>query len=195
MDTSVDNSRSHLKSRIHLKPLLVALTLALPSAAFAVSADVVTTRADQNIDQQYGRDSVYGFSPESKPLSPERTSGSHFFYKFHTTSGAHVSGLYEGYVPKAQQGMTAASRYTGSEMRSEADTSVGTLGRPNSDVSVGGNDEHAVVMIVAMEETLEPSALDDGTATQYDRGYYQDPEESQIILIAPDIVAAQDVGD
>ena len=35
---------------------------------------VVTTRADQNIYQQYGRDSVYGFSSDRKPLTPEQTS-------------------------------------------------------------------------------------------------------------------------
>jgi len=35
---------------------------------------VVTTRADQSIYQQYGRDSVYGFSPERKPLKPEQTA-------------------------------------------------------------------------------------------------------------------------
>ena len=35
---------------------------------------VVTTRADQNIYQQYGRDSVYGFSPDRKPLTPEQTA-------------------------------------------------------------------------------------------------------------------------
>ena len=35
---------------------------------------VVTTRADQNIYQQYGRDSVYGFSPDRKPLKPEQTA-------------------------------------------------------------------------------------------------------------------------
>ena len=35
---------------------------------------VVTTRADQNIHQQYGRDSVYGFSSDRKPLTPEQTS-------------------------------------------------------------------------------------------------------------------------
>src|SRR5262245_56225936 len=35
---------------------------------------VVTTRADQNIYQQYGRDTVYGFSPDRKPLKPEQTA-------------------------------------------------------------------------------------------------------------------------
>ena len=37
-------------------------------------SQVVTTRADQNIYQQYGRDSVYGFSPDRKPLKPEHTA-------------------------------------------------------------------------------------------------------------------------
>src|SRR6266487_4534538 len=89
------------RNRSRLKPLAVALTLALPSAALAAPADVVQTRADQNIDQQYGRDSVYAFSPESKPLTPERTSGSHWFHKSNA-SGSNTSGLYEGYVPKQQ---------------------------------------------------------------------------------------------
>jgi hypothetical protein len=35
--------------------------------------DVVKTRADQNIDQQYGRDSVYAISADAKPLKPEQT--------------------------------------------------------------------------------------------------------------------------
>jgi len=34
----------------------------------------VTTRADQNIYQQYGRDSVYGFSPDRKPFKPDQTA-------------------------------------------------------------------------------------------------------------------------
>src|SRR5262249_14383922 len=38
------------------------------------NSQVVTTRADQNIYQQYGRDSVYGFSPDRKPLKPEQTA-------------------------------------------------------------------------------------------------------------------------
>jgi hypothetical protein len=37
-------------------------------------SNVVTTRADQNIHQQYGRDSVYGFSPDRKPLKPDQTA-------------------------------------------------------------------------------------------------------------------------
>jgi len=38
------------------------------------SSQAVITRADQNIYQQYGRDSVYGFSPDRKPLKPEQTA-------------------------------------------------------------------------------------------------------------------------
>jgi hypothetical protein len=38
------------------------------------TGQVVTTRPDQNIYQQYGRDSVYGFSPDRKPLKPEQTA-------------------------------------------------------------------------------------------------------------------------
>jgi hypothetical protein len=61
-----------------VKPLVIAIALALPgSAAMAESMDnVVKTKWDQNIDQQYGRDSVYAFSPDAKPLKPEQT-GSH----------------------------------------------------------------------------------------------------------------------
>jgi hypothetical protein len=36
--------------------------------------NAVTVRGDQNIHQQYGRDSVYGFSLNRKPLKPEQTS-------------------------------------------------------------------------------------------------------------------------
>jgi len=58
-----------------VKPLVVAVALALPGAAsFAASmTDVVMTRSDQNIDEQYGRDSVYAFSRDAKPLKPEQT--------------------------------------------------------------------------------------------------------------------------
>jgi len=44
-------------------------------------------------------------------------------------------------------------------------------------------------MPLANEGTPEPVALNDGTATQFDRGYYQDPDQSEIILIVPDNVA------
>jgi hypothetical protein len=189
MTSSVRNSRSQLK------PLIVALTLALPSAALAALADVVQTRADQNIDQQYGRDSVYAFSTDSKPLTPERTSGSHWFHNwFHKSnaSGSNTSGLYEGYVPKQQESvaLNAGSGYTGSET-SQADI----IAQPTSDVALGGEaegqwaSESVNVMPLANEVMPEPVALNDGTATQFDRGYYQDPDQSEIILIVPDNIA------
>src|SRR5689334_25190004 len=64
-----------LHPRHRTKSIVIALDLALPgSAAMAISMDdVVKTRADQNIDQQYGRDSVYAFSADAKPLKPEQT--------------------------------------------------------------------------------------------------------------------------
>jgi hypothetical protein len=194
MDSSVRKSRSQLK------PLILVLTLALPSAALAAPADVVQTRADQNIDQQYGRDSVYAFSTDSKPLTPERTSGSHLFQKsgshffqnwFHKSSASrsNTSGLYEGYVPKQQQesvALNAGSGYTGSET-SQADI----FAPPTSDVALGAEaqGQSVIVMPLANEGTPEPVALNDGTATQFHRGYYQDPHQSEIILIVPDNVA------
>jgi len=63
-----------------IRPLVIAMALALPGSAAlgAQMDDVVTTRADQNIDQQYGRDSVYGFSPDSKPMKPEQSASRDF---------------------------------------------------------------------------------------------------------------------
>jgi hypothetical protein len=182
-------SSSLKMSRSRLKPLAVALTLALPSATLAVSADVVQTRADQNIDQQYGRDSVYGFSPESKPLSPDRTSGPHWFNWFPKpkASDANTSALHKGYVPQQQEGMDAGSGYTGSETASA---------QPSPDMALVGEaqgqwgSESVVILPLAMEVVPEPVALnDDGTATQFDRGYYKDPDQSEIMLILPDNVA------
>jgi hypothetical protein len=70
---------SSKRSRSTLKPLVVAVALSLPGAA-ALAEDmsqVVTTRADQNISQQYGRDSVYAFSNDAKPFKPEQTESRH----------------------------------------------------------------------------------------------------------------------
>jgi len=137
------------RSRSRLKPLVVALTLALPSAALAVSADVVQTRADQNIDQQYGRDSVYGFSPESKPLSPDRTSGPHWFNWFPKpkASDANNSALHKGYAAQQQEGTNAGSGYTGSETASAQPTSdMAFVGEAQS-----GGSESVVVLPLALE--------------------------------------------
>lgn len=195
MSSSVKTTRSRVK------PLVLALTLALPAVALAAPADVVQTRADQNIDQQYGRDSVYGFSPQSKPLTPERTSGSHWLHNwFHRTKASHAntSARYQGYVPKQQEdavALNAGSGYTGSEMTSQADTGAVPFAQPASDVALAGEaqgnweTEYVVVMPLATEATPEPVALDDGTATQFNRGYYQDPDQRELITIIADNVA------
>lgn len=67
------DSRTPVKR--NLKPLLLAVALSVPASAVMAAAmdDVVKTRADQNVDEQYGRDSVYAFSTEAKPLKPEQT--------------------------------------------------------------------------------------------------------------------------
>lgn len=61
-----------------VKPLVLAIALSLSgTAAFAESIEnVVKTRSDQNIDEQYGRDSVYAFSTHAKPAKPEQTGPS-----------------------------------------------------------------------------------------------------------------------
>ena len=195
MSSSVKTSRSRLK------PLALALTLALPGVALAAAADGVKTRADQNIDQQYGRDSVYGFSPESKPLSPDRTSGPRWFHSwFHrkNVSDANTSARYEGYVPKHEEdaaAFNAGSGYTGSETISQADTGPFDLAQPTSEVVLAGEaqgdwgGEYAVVMPLQADMTPEPVALNDGTATQFNRGYYSDPGQSGLIIVIPDNVA------
>lgn len=65
--------RSRVKRNL-VKPLVVAVALALPgTAAFAATmTNVVTTRSDQNVEEQYGRDSVYAFSRDAKPFKPEQ---------------------------------------------------------------------------------------------------------------------------
>jgi len=108
-----------------VKPLVVAVALALPgTAAFAASMeDVVKTRADQNIDEQYGRDSVYAFSRDAKPLKPEQ-QGSHglgfigdAFHKttdlvagaWHKTTGMFTGG--DGKSYSANQSQQEPQRY------------------------------------------------------------------------------------
>jgi hypothetical protein len=74
----MNTSTIRRQARNGMKPLALALVLTLPGAAAIAASmdDVVKTRTDQNIQEQYGRDSVYAFSPDAKPLKPEQT-GSH----------------------------------------------------------------------------------------------------------------------
>jgi len=152
-------SRTHHPKR-GLKPLVVAIALSLPCLTVSAANDGVTTRADQNVDQQYGRDSVYAFSTAAKPLSPERISGSR---------SIDDSSL-------------------GADEQAMSQPSTGSFSQPASDVALAGEakgewvDEYVVVMPAELA-TLEP-AIEDGTATQYNRGYYAEPE--QVIVAATD---------
>ena len=76
-----------------VKLLVIAMSLALPGSAVLAATidDVVKTRADQNIDQQYGRDSVYAFSPDAKPLKPEQSGA----------RDTNVLGKVKGYAAEA----------------------------------------------------------------------------------------------
>ena len=62
----------------HIKPIALSIALALPGAAALAQpfGDEVRARADQTVTQQYGRDSVYGFSQSAKPLTPAQTGAS-----------------------------------------------------------------------------------------------------------------------
>jgi len=60
------NRSNRSRSHFHFsKPAVLALALALSGVAAAANMnDSVTTRADQNIAQQHGRDSIYALSPD-----------------------------------------------------------------------------------------------------------------------------------
>jgi hypothetical protein len=108
-----DQMSSGKRSRVGrnvVKPIVVAVALALPGAAsFAASmTDVVTTRSDQNIDEQYGRDSVYAFSRDAKPYKPEQTAS-------HSTNFVgNVFDKTKGFVAGAWDKTTSMFRRDGS---------------------------------------------------------------------------------
>ena len=86
-------NRSPLRIRhSHVKPIALAIALALPSAAALAHplSDVVTTRADQTVTEQYGRDSVYAFSPSAKPLTPAQTGSRAGFFSEAKQYSAHA---------------------------------------------------------------------------------------------------------
>jgi hypothetical protein len=98
---NASEKRSHAKRHL-VKPLVLAVALALPTgAAFSASmTDIVTTRADQNVDEQYGRESVFAFSPDAKPLKPEQTAGDSNFFGaiggFAAATWDRFTGLFGG---------------------------------------------------------------------------------------------------
>lgn len=89
--------RSRVGSNV-VKPIVLAVALTLPgAAAYAASmTDVVTTRSDQNVYEQYGRDSVYAFSTDAKPLKPEQTGPhSNFIGEAFDKTKGFVAGVWD----------------------------------------------------------------------------------------------------
>lgn len=158
----------------HLKPIILALALVLPgSAALAASVDdVVKTRADQNIDQHYGRDSVYAFSAESKPLSPDRTFGSRWFPSLANADVVSESEL------TAVRGTTADGTATEFDRGYYQDP---------EEVAMLEDDGTATRFDRGYYQDPDGLAiLDDDTATEFDRGYFQEPDRVAILVILPD---------
>ena len=177
-----------------LKPVVIALALVLPgSAALAASmGDIVTTRADQNIDQQYGRDSVYAFSLDKKPLTPERTSGSHAAQigsepSQHTSVASEQQSLASN-EPQSEA-LPAGSGYTDSET-----ANVGS-GYTGSEWQTGSMVLLPVQMAFDSEEDGQ-AVVEDGTTHEFDRGYHKDPDQLAMVVVVPselEAIERQDV--
>jgi hypothetical protein len=188
--------KSHHPKRT-LKPIVFALALAMPGAAVVAASmgDVVKTRADQTIDQQYGRDSVYGFSPESKPLSPERTFGP----QAQNSDNGTPTALQASPAPAAEPAVeNIGSGYTDSD--AIADVGSGYVGVEDEDATLvpltrAGEDETALESDRGYYQDPDQIVVvlpyDDDTAHQYDRGYYQDPDQVAVVIIEPDLTALQ----
>jgi len=199
-----------------LKPIALAVALALPSsAALTAPMDAVKTRPDQNVDQQYGRDSVYAFSADSKPLSPDRTSGPH---KFHTAQQEAVSAnelnggteyvdseavpdAGSGYID-SQMALDAGSGYTRSEAVGTGYTASedivshagwGGVSPSTTGLALAGeaqdNRESKYAVVIPWDTDLMPSMSQNEMATQSDRGYSLIPGELTMIVITPDTTA------
>jgi len=103
------------------RPMVLALALALPlSAAVAMQmGDVVTTRADQNVHEQYGRDSVYALSPGSKQSMPGQALSvdrlaSQNAPTFNASSDSELL-VGSGYVASSDSETPMGSGYVGNE--------------------------------------------------------------------------------
>lgn len=184
-----------------LKPITFALALALPGS-FALAAamdDVVKTRADQNIDQQYGRDSVYAFSPDSKPLSPERklnAQGTDMLSPHRTT--ANDSSLGSGYVGNEFSGNGSL----GADSVSSEAAGSGYTDNVAYDAGSGytGIDELTVIPLMSesagaqydrtyrtdQDQLAVLLPYDDATSRQFDRGYYEDPDLPAVVIVLQD---------
>ena len=106
MQTSFKDS---LRNGIALKPVALAVALALPNVASLAAnmKDVVSTRAAQSVGEQYGRDSLYAFSPDAKnfksgqnPTNTSWLSGSAKSNKTGRSSKAHSVDLFPAHRPQ-----------------------------------------------------------------------------------------------
>src|SRR5690349_25059001 len=194
------------------------MALALPgSAALAAQVDdVVTTRADQNIDQQYGRDSIYAFSPDSKPLKPEQ-SASRDFHPFanmksyaaeawHKTTGVfkhHDSTSASNSQDVVKMGEASSNRTADNEVAAqdvppESQSMVGANDQPQSAAEELG--VHVGSGYTADARSMEQSSASEGqggSLTQYvlitpiDNGGSQlasdeNQASSEFVLVVPD---------
>ena len=104
-----------------LRPVVAAsLLVAVAGGASAESlSNVVTTRSDQNIDMQYGRDSVYAFSNETKPMRPDQTSSRSL-----KSYGAEAWHKTERFATKAWDSTIGALTSRSDKKSAESDSSV-----------------------------------------------------------------------
>jgi hypothetical protein len=170
-----DQMSSGKRSRVGrnvVKPIVVAVALALPGAAsFAASmTDVVTTRSDQNIDEQYGRDSVYAFSRDAKPLKPEQTASRSDNFITHTFDKT------KGFVAGVWDKTTSLFKHDGSSPVYTARYEPQPYGRAGG---YAGSDRVAVVATTptsyaanadVVKSGQEPDAAADATAYSHDTG-------------------------
>jgi hypothetical protein len=160
------SNRSRM-TRNMVKPIVVAVALALPGAA-ALAADmgnVVTTRVDQNIDEQYGRDSVYAFSRDAKPLKPEQ-QGSHELgflgNAFHKTTG-FVAGAWHKTTSMFNRDDGTHATYTTMNEPQRYGRAGGYIGSDRVAVIAGTADRTAIANADSVKTGQE---LDNAAATR-----------------------------
>ena len=193
-------SKTHHPKR-GLKPLVAAVVLSLPclAASAAPMNDAVTTRADQNIDQQYGRDSVYALSMVAKPLSSDRIAmlepsrGSFLQPAYDVALGGEAKGNWEDeYV--VIMPLELATMEPMIEDGTDTQYNRGYYAEPDQVIIAAVDDGTATEFdrgYYAEPEQVVIAAVDDDTANQFDRGYYKDPDLVAILVIDPNDSATQ----
>jgi len=193
----MNDSFGHTRStRSVVRPMILALALALPGAvAIAVQmGDVVTTRADQNVDEQYGRDSVYASSSGSKQPMPDQSSsvdrlainslGDQNAPSFDALSDrkTHVGS---GYV-----GDHVGSGYVGDE-EPQGSIAGSTFEQPATDVGLAASSQLAGTPQEAVEsQYLVITPLE--TAMSLPAAASEEEATSEFVIIVPDNSAGED---